>query len=401
MDLVPQALINGLVAGTLLAVPAICFTAMFAVLRFPNFSVSGVATFGAFAGYVAYGSLGLPIAASLVVAFAGAGAAGLLFDRIAHLPLAKQGALPAAIASIATGLVLENVIRFCFGNELRGYDRPIARDMRIGDIRVSPQQLETMGIALAIMLLVFAALAFTRIGKAMRASADNPKLAALKGIRPERVAAMASFVGMGLVGVGGMLLGLDSSIDPLTGTRILLSILAAAVLGGLGSAPGAALGAFLIGMSEELSVLVVGSVRDRRGSLPARPRPQSPASAPASVAAVGRDRGFLPAGGVERTRSEQAPRSGRRGTRHSAGRWWARVALPSPRPPSGQRAGALDPRAQQFDLHAQFANPLHGRGQFTGGGITPALLQSAIKGRVSLLAPLLQFVDRYPELTAE
>jgi branched-subunit amino acid ABC-type transport system permease component len=70
---------------------------------------------------------------------------------------------------------------------------------------------------------------------------------------------MASFVGMGLVGVGGMLLGLDSSIDPLTGTRILLSIFAAAVLGGLGSAPGAVLGAFLIGIAEELSVLVVGS----------------------------------------------------------------------------------------------------------------------------------------------
>ncbi len=232
---------------------------MFAVLRFPNFSVSGVATFGAFAGYLAYGTLGFTVAPALAVAFMAAGAVGLLFDRIAHMPLVKQGALPAAIASIATGLVLENIIRFGFGNDLRGFDRPIARDMRFGELRVGPQQLETMGIALAIMLLVFAALTFTRIGKAMRASADNPELAALKGIRPERVAALASFVGMGLVGVGGMLLGLDSSIDPLTGTRILLSIFAAAVLGGLGSAPGAVLGAFLIGMAEELSVLVVGS----------------------------------------------------------------------------------------------------------------------------------------------
>lgn len=258
MALLLQALINGLVSGTLLAVPAIGFTAMFAVLRFPNFSVSGIATLGAFAGYVVYG-----VAGSLLLAIAGAfavaGVVGLFFDRTAHLPLVKQGALPAAIASIASGLVLENIIRLGFGNDFRGFDRPIARDMRIGDIRVSPQQLETMAMALAIMLLVFAALAFTRIGKAMRASADNPELAALKGIRPERVAAMASFVGMGLVGIGGMLLGLDSSIDPLTGTRILLSIFAAAVLGGLGSTPGAVLGAFLIGIAEELSVLVVGS----------------------------------------------------------------------------------------------------------------------------------------------
>jgi branched-chain amino acid transport system permease protein len=253
-----QALVNGLVSGTLLAVPAIGFSAMFAVLRFPNFSVSGIATLGAFAGYVAYGA-GLELVGSLIAAFAVAGVIGLFFDRVGHLPLVKQGALPAAIASIASGLVLENVIRLGFGNDLRGFDRPIARDMHIGDIRVSPQQLETMGIALAIMLAVFAALAFTRIGKAMRASADNPELAALKGIRPQRVAMIASFVGMGLVGIGGMLLGLDSSIDPLTGTRILLSIFAAAVLGGLGSPTGAVLGAFLIGIAEELSVLIVGS----------------------------------------------------------------------------------------------------------------------------------------------
>lgn len=258
MNLIIQALVNGLVSGTLLAVPAIGFTAMFAVLRFPNFSVSGIATLGAFAGYVAYG-VGLDLVGSLIAAFAVAGVVGLFFDRVAHLPLVKQGALPAAIASIASGLVLENVIRLGFGNDLRGFDRPIARDMHIGDIRVSPQQLETMGIALAIMLAVFAALAFTRIGKAMRASADNPELAALKGIRPQRVAMIASFVGMGLVGIGGMLLGLDSSIDPLTGTRILLSIFAAAVLGGLGSPTGAVLGAFLIGIAEELSVLIVGS----------------------------------------------------------------------------------------------------------------------------------------------
>ena len=258
MDLVVQALINGLVSGTLLAVPAIGFTAMFAVLRFPNFSVSGTATLGAFGGYVAYGA-GLQMVGSLAVAFVVAGAVGLVFDRTAHLPLVKQGALPAAIASIASGLVLENVVRLGFGNDMRGFDRPIARDMRFGDLRVSPQQLETMGVALLIMLLIFLALAFTRIGKAMRATADNAELAALKGIRPDRVAMTASFVGMGLVGMGGMLLGLDTSIDPLTGTRILLSMFAAAVLGGLGSVPGAVLGAFLIGIAEELAVLAVGS----------------------------------------------------------------------------------------------------------------------------------------------
>ncbi len=88
--IVLQALVNGLVSGTLLAVPAIGFTAMFAVLRFPNFSVSGVATLGAFAGYLAYGA-GLQMAGSLAVAFIVAGAAGLFFDKVAHLPLGQAG----------------------------------------------------------------------------------------------------------------------------------------------------------------------------------------------------------------------------------------------------------------------------------------------------------------------
>ena len=159
MDEILQALVNGAVAGTLLAVPAIGFTAMFAMLRFPNFSVSGVATLGAFAGYLAYGA-GLQVAGALVAAFLVAGAAGLALDKVAHLPLVKQGALPAAIASIASGLVLENLVRLGFGNEPRGYDRPIARDVTLGDIRVNPQQLETMALALGIMVVVFGALTF-------------------------------------------------------------------------------------------------------------------------------------------------------------------------------------------------------------------------------------------------
>src|SRR3954468_19351566 len=136
MSLILQAVINGLVSGALLAVPAIGFTAMFAVLRFPNFSVSGVATLGAFAGYMAYAE-GFQVVGSLAVAFVVAGVVGLFLDKVAHLPLVKQGALPAAIASIASGLVLENVVRLGFGNDMRGFDRPIARDVRFGDLRVN------------------------------------------------------------------------------------------------------------------------------------------------------------------------------------------------------------------------------------------------------------------------
>lgn len=250
-----QLLINGLVAGTILAVPAIGFTAIYAVLRFPNFTVASHATIGAFAGYVANTALGWPAWAAVGVAFVVAGAAGVVNDQLILLPLRPAGALTTAIGAVALTIVLENVVRFVFGNDLRGYDLPLQRDWQWGPVRIGPQQLENLAIAAVAMAVVFLFLAFTRMGKAMRAVADDPTLASLKGIDADRVARLTNFGAMGLAGVGGMLLGLDTSIDPLTGFRVILSVFAAAVVGGLGSIPGAVVGALTIGVAEELSLL--------------------------------------------------------------------------------------------------------------------------------------------------
>ena len=107
------------------------------------------------------------------------------------------------------------------------------------------------------MAVLFGFLRFTRIGKAMRAVADNPMLAAIKGIDADMIAVLVNFVAMGLAGLGGMLIGLDTSIDPLTGFRALLAVFAAAVVGGLGSIPGAVVGALSVGVAEELSLLIL------------------------------------------------------------------------------------------------------------------------------------------------
>jgi branched-chain amino acid transport system permease protein len=252
---IPQLLLNGLMAGTVLAVPAIGFTAIYAVLRFPNFTVASHATIGAFAGYVANTSFGCPLAAAVGVAFLVSGAAGVLNDELVLKPLRPTGALTAAIAAVALTIALENVVRFVFGNDLRGYDVPLRRDWQLGSVRIGPQQVQNFAVALVAMAAVFLFLAFTRLGKAMRAVADNPMLAGIKGINADTVGRLVNFVGMGLAGTGGMLLGLDTSIDPLTGFRVILSVFAAAVVGGLGSIPGAVVGALTIGVGEELSLL--------------------------------------------------------------------------------------------------------------------------------------------------
>ncbi|PZW43641.1 branched-chain amino acid transport system permease protein [Humitalea rosea] len=252
-----QALINGVISGTILAVPAIGFSAIFAVLNYPNFAIGALASVGAYGGLVANTVFGLPLEVSLLAAFATAAVAGIVVEWVAVRPLNQAGALMMAIASLAAAIVLENVIRFFWGNGLRGYDLPMLRDVQFGAIRVGPQQVKNFGISIAAMVALWAFLALTPLGRAMRAVADNADLARLRGVDPVRIAAVAVALGAGLAGMGGMLIGLDTSIDPLTGPRLVLSIFAAAVLGGLGSIPGAVVGALVIGMAEELTVLLI------------------------------------------------------------------------------------------------------------------------------------------------
>ncbi len=252
-----QLTLNGIMAGTILAVPAIGLTALFAVLRFTNFALASHMTIGAYAGFVANALLGWPIVPALLMAFVVAGLVGWLSDEFVLKPLRSAGFITTAIGSIALTIALENIVRFIFGNQMRGYKLPLQRDWVISGLRISPQQVENLVIAVVVMALLFAFLALTRTGKAMRAVADNPMLAAIKGINADMVARIVSFVGMGLAGLGGMLIGLDTTIDPLVGFKTILSIFAAAVVGGLGSIPGAVIGALVIGIGEELSLLVL------------------------------------------------------------------------------------------------------------------------------------------------
>ena len=252
-----QLVVNGLMSGAILAVPAIAFSLIFAVLQISNFSLAAHIAAGAYAAYVVNVVFGLPAVAAVAVAFVVAGTIGVASDYVALRPLRGYGALSVAIASMALNMVLENILRFGFGNDVQGLDIPVYRDWVIGPIHLAPQQFYNFLIAAAVTVALFCLLAFTSIGKAMRAVADNPKLADIKGINPESISRLAIFIGMGLAGVGGVLIALDAAIEPTIGFRVILSVFAAAVLGGLGNIPGAVAGALIIGIAEELSVLAL------------------------------------------------------------------------------------------------------------------------------------------------
>jgi len=252
-----QAIVNGLLTGALVALPAIGFTTIFAVLRYPTFAIAAYMTIGGFTAIVLNNAFGLPLIPMLLAAAVVAAAAGLVGEQVVLSRLRGAGALTVAIGSIALNLILENFTRMGFGNDLHGFDMPLYPDARIAGLRVGIQQLHNLGISVLVMVAVFAFLRYSRFGRAMRAVADNNALAQLKGINPKRVESVAIGLGAMLAGIGGVLLGIDTTVDPMLGFRVLLLIFAAAVLGGLGSIPGAVAGALVIGIAEEVSLLFV------------------------------------------------------------------------------------------------------------------------------------------------
>ncbi len=252
-----QAVVSGLMTGALIALPAIGFTTIFAVLRYPSFAIAGYMTIGAFAAYFFRGHFGLAVAVVLVLAALVSGLVGVVAEQGVIGPLRPAGALTAAIGSIALNLVLENAVRFTFGNDLQAFELPIYPDFRVAGLRIGGQQLQNLGLALLVTAAMFCFLRYTRFGRGMRAVADNPDLARLKGIDPKRISAVTVFLAAALAGVGGVLLGLDTSIDPLMGARVLLTVFAAAVLGGLGSIPGAVVGALVLAVAQEVALLFI------------------------------------------------------------------------------------------------------------------------------------------------
>src|SRR5689334_4355998 len=151
---VVQLILNGLMAGSVLALPAIGLTLIFSVLRFTNFAVASLMTVGAYAGLVANVNLGMPVYASLLAAFLVAGLIGWLSDEFVLKPFRASGFITTAIGSIALTIALENIVRFIFANQMRGYNLPLRRDWVIEGLRVGPQQVENLIVAAIVMLLL-------------------------------------------------------------------------------------------------------------------------------------------------------------------------------------------------------------------------------------------------------
>lgn len=254
-----QLLVNGLINASLIAPPAIGFSLLFGVLRFPNFAIGGYITVGAFAAYAANVQLGLPILAATAFAMLVTAFVVWICDAVVFQPLRHQSAVTLLVVSIALTLILENLIRLAYGSGPRGFDLPLERPFRLGPIRITPEQVDIIVLAVAVTVAIHVVLAYTPLGRAMRAMADNPMLAQVRGVNVPWITAGTCLLAGALFGLTGVFAGLDLVVEPLVGWSLTIPVFAAAILGGIGSPYGALVGALCVGLAEELTVLVLPS----------------------------------------------------------------------------------------------------------------------------------------------
>ncbi len=256
-----QLIVNGIVLGSIIALAAIGLTMVYGVLNFANFSHADFMALGAYIAFVLNVALGLNIILSFFIAVAIAGALGVLLDFLVWKPMRRKNAdlVSLVIISIGLSIIVRNAIIFIWGGSTRNFDLPVRRGIEMLGVTITHNQLIGLGTAILFMVLVHFFLKNTKLGKAMRAISDDINLARMSGIDSDKVIMWMWFIGIGLAGVAGILYGLETTIRPNMGWFLILPMFAAVILGGIGNPYGAMVGGMIIGLSQELSMLILPS----------------------------------------------------------------------------------------------------------------------------------------------
>ena len=254
-----QQLINGVSLGSIYALIALGYTMVYGVLRFINFAHSDVFMVGAFTGfylsrYVRTESIwgGTVV---LLAAMAICAVLGIIIEKLAYRPLRKRSTLTVLITAIGVSLFLQNGGQKIFGPNPKSFPKlfPSSNFKLPGELVISTDQLAVLGIAIILLLLLQFIVLKTKMGTAMRAVSFSHQAAALMGINIDVVISFTFGLGSALAAAGGILYAMNyPSIDPLMGTLPGLKAFVAAVLGGIGNIPGAALGGMIIGIVETM-----------------------------------------------------------------------------------------------------------------------------------------------------
>ncbi|NGM18665.1 branched-chain amino acid ABC transporter permease [Roseomonas stagni] len=282
-----QLIADGLVVGSVISLGAVGLTLTYSILRFANFGQGEFLTWGA---YLAVSALSLTLAVTgggvmtpiepfsfgwqlpvaMVASAALTAALALVLDWALFARLRRTGsAITLVIASFGAALALRNLLQFLYGTLPEYYTREIQIAVRLvprgalgdvmGGLRITPDQMLVLGVTAAAVIGLHVLLTRTTLGRAMRATAQNPALARVAGVDVEGVVRATWVIGAGMAAVAGVMAGLVGQIRPGLGFELLLPLFAAAILGGIGSVWGAVAGGLIVGLAESFSVPLFGA----------------------------------------------------------------------------------------------------------------------------------------------
>jgi len=248
--------VSALVVAAVWSLPAAAMSLIYGVLRYPNFAIPEYMTLGAYLALFITG-FGIPFWPAATLGMFLTGLIAVVWDQTVFRRIRGAGPLPAILASLGVMLILQNVVRFFWGNANLQFDVPLMRPFNIAGFVVTQNQLVCLVVAAGVLTAVYALLKWTAFGRGVRAAAGNPELSLVSGLRLEVTYAGVMFLAGILAAAGGIILALETALSPLLGWRVLIPVFAVTILGGLGSIGGAAAAALLLAIISELSLFAL------------------------------------------------------------------------------------------------------------------------------------------------
>lgn len=252
-----QLILNGFSTSSSLALMAIGFAVIYNVTRFFHFAHGVVFTSGAYLTYLFHVCLGLPFLSSILLSIIISILIGCSIEKIIYKPLRHKRTSPLILffASLGVYIILQNVISMIFGDEIKSIRVELVTEgISVLGARITNIQILIILSSIVSIIIVTLLMKKSKMGVAMRAVANNSELANISGIESDRVILSSFVLGSALAGMAGILISLDVDMTPVMGLNALMMGVVAVIIGGMGSIPGVALGALLLGMGQNLGV---------------------------------------------------------------------------------------------------------------------------------------------------
>lgn len=257
-----QLFFNAIIAGSIYSLIALGFVVIYRTVRFFHFAHGGIYTIGAYLVYIFYIILSLPLTVAIIFSVIITVMLGILVEILVYKPIRKrQGSnLIFLIASLGVLTIIQNLISLIFGDDTQTIRTgEVKEGINIFGAYITLAQITIIIVSLILFIIIMFFLQKSKIGKSLRAVANNPELSKISGLDSDKIYILSFSIGSALAGIGAILVSFDTDMSPMMGFNALMMGIIAVIIGGVNSIPGAAMGGILLGLAQQFGVWKINS----------------------------------------------------------------------------------------------------------------------------------------------